>query len=212
MRAALAPHAAVVAGWSAGLLLAACHLLPLATFGQTGSRIQERAAGKEERPPVGVSALPQVLLPYWYGSHADHSVLAFVSPRVLPERAATGYAGLLGVWRRRPWPLRSGGPAGPPSSGWVSAFVGVSWQLGVPGLGFPRRLPGLNFCSHNRFVLLTGFSILAAAVLGLDSLSEGFSWRRGYWVAVACLCCWVWVSPGPVPFAAGSAGRGTGPH
>src|SRR5262249_15300867 len=59
LRRAVVPVVVVVVGWSLGMLLGACHLIPVAEFARTGARIQERGGGREERPPVGLSALPQ---------------------------------------------------------------------------------------------------------------------------------------------------------
>src|SRR5262249_39052277 len=95
LRRAAFPAAVVVAGWALGLLLGMCYLLPLVAFAGTGSRIQERGIGKEERPPVGLSALPQAVLPFCYGTHEQQDTPAYTGKLVLPESSATAYAGLL---------------------------------------------------------------------------------------------------------------------
>ena len=59
--------AMLVLGWGLGFLLAAPHLLPLLEYAQTGSRVVQRSEGNEERPPIGLAALPQVVLPDMYG-------------------------------------------------------------------------------------------------------------------------------------------------
>src|ERR1035437_8901900 len=55
--------AMLVLGWGLGFLLAAPHLLPLLEYAQTGSRMAHRNEGMEERPPAGLTAMPQVVLP-----------------------------------------------------------------------------------------------------------------------------------------------------
>ena len=53
----------LAAAWLLGFLLAAPYVLPLVEYAQTGARTARRGAGAEERPPVGLSVLPQVVLP-----------------------------------------------------------------------------------------------------------------------------------------------------
>jgi transposase-like protein len=57
----------LILGWGLGFMLAAPHLLPLLEYAQSGSRMAHRSEGAEERPPVGLAALPQVVLPDIYG-------------------------------------------------------------------------------------------------------------------------------------------------
>jgi hypothetical protein len=51
-----------------GTLMASPHILPIAEYAHTGARLERRGAGAEERPPVGLRALPQVVLPDIYGT------------------------------------------------------------------------------------------------------------------------------------------------
>jgi len=62
-RSGLLTAATLVAAWLLGFLLAAPAILPLVEYSRTGARLERRGAGGEERPPVGASALPQVVLP-----------------------------------------------------------------------------------------------------------------------------------------------------
>src|ERR1700733_13431927 len=66
-------------GWLLGFLLATPYLLPLLEYTHTGARIERRSAGDEERPPVGLSALPQTVLPDMYGTTRSGSL------RITPE-------------------------------------------------------------------------------------------------------------------------------
>ena len=83
-------------GWSVGLLLAAPHLVPLLEYTRTGARMDRRSKGEEERPPIGLAALPQVVIPHIYGSTEKDYFDA--SPREqgsLLESSAATYTGLL---------------------------------------------------------------------------------------------------------------------
>jgi hypothetical protein len=53
----------LTAAWTLGFLLAAPYLFPVLEYTSTGARMARRAAGLEERPPVGIAALPQTVLP-----------------------------------------------------------------------------------------------------------------------------------------------------
>jgi hypothetical protein len=53
-----------------------------------------RSSGFEDRPPIGLEALPQVALPMMYGStHKDSRYISRAG--CLQESAAGGYAGLI---------------------------------------------------------------------------------------------------------------------
>ena len=82
-----------------GFLLASPHLLPLLEYAKTGSRMMQRSEGQEERPPVGLAALPQVVLPDIYGTRkrtAHFSPPAQGIPEGnLLESASAAYAGVL---------------------------------------------------------------------------------------------------------------------
>ena len=87
---------ALILGWGLGFLLAAPHVLPVIEYAKTGFRMTERFNGLQERPPVGIAALPQVVLPDMYGSTIKGSFPMFPNGRNnLPESSAAAYAGVL---------------------------------------------------------------------------------------------------------------------
>jgi hypothetical protein len=189
-RRALGAGAVLAVGWGLGMVLAAQYLLPMAEYLPTGARMQRRASGVEERPPVGLAALPQVVLPYTYGAPQNGT---YYGPKPeehsnLLEGAASAYAGLLALavlaplgWCRRR--LRS------VYLFWLLlGLLGLAWLLNVPGLVHLLRLPGLNMMSFNRFTFVTGLSVLALSAMGLDVLARGApAERQWYLVAVVLL-------------------------
>src|SRR5262249_39282544 len=90
------------------------------------------------------------------------------------ESAAAAYTGLLATLLAAPLAWCSPRHRSINYFWVVLAFLGLAWMLNVPGLVQLLRLPFLNMLSHNRFVFVTSFSILALAVTGLDVL-----WRGG---------------------------------
>src|SRR5688572_4323233 len=56
------------AGWLLGFMLASPYWLPVVEYSQGGARVIRRAAGAEERPPVGISALSTTVMPDLNGS------------------------------------------------------------------------------------------------------------------------------------------------
>ena len=203
-------------GWTLGLLLAAPYLLPLVAYGRTGARMTQRGQGGEERPPIGLAALPQLVLPDIYGSTRTGSL--HLNPGHPAESSASGYCGLVATlvaaplaWSNRKQRVRN--------LFWAAlVLLGMSWQLNLPGFVQLLRLPGLNFMSHNRLVFGSGFALLALAAAGLQSLLEPTAAREtrfgrpkrsekpGGWawwlppILLACLSCWCLyrvVSPPP---------------
>jgi hypothetical protein len=177
---------AATAGWALGLGLAAPYLLPLVEYSRTGARMHRRSTGVEERPPIGISALPEVLSPFHNGALRKGWARLRGSNEL--EGAGAGYAGLLAAvvaaplafaWRnRRKSALFFLG----------LALLGMSWQLDLPGVIPLLRLPGLNMMSHNRLVFATGFSLLALAVMGLEVLRQGGpGWGRACYLGVGLL-------------------------
>ncbi len=168
--------------WGAGFAIASPWLLPLVRYQARGTRIQVRRAGGEERPPVGLKALPAVLFPDIYGRDARGSVR--LAPDIQLESSSTAYAGCLlalclapCAFARRRW-LATGFAA--------LALLGVAWVADLPPVVQLLRLPGLRLLSYSRFTFLTGFSIVALAVLGLDNLRAGYVLRRR-WLPVLLL-------------------------
>jgi hypothetical protein len=160
-------------GWALGLLLSTPYLLPMVEYSATGSRLSERAAGLEDRPPVGWEAVPQVVIPEIYGANRWDSLRIVKGPP--PESSATAYAGLLATLLVAPLGWCSSRHRSFNALWAVLGFAAIAWTLNVPGIVSLLRLPGINLFSHNRFVFVTAFSILATAVAGLDYLSRARS-------------------------------------
>lgn len=182
-------HNTLWAGWLAGLLLAAPAILPVLEYSRSGARMERRSAGSEERPPIGLAALPQVILPRIWGSLLPGSVS--VAPKGQGntlESSAAAYAGLIATLFMAPlaWCSRRHRPA---IIFWtVAGFVGLSWCLNVPGLVSLFRLPGLRMLSYNRLTFGAGFAVVCIAAIGLDSLwRRRAAWRSWHWAPVAIL-------------------------
>jgi len=178
--------AVLTIGWTLGFLLAAPYILPLAEYARTGARMEHRAQGREERPPVGAAALPQAVFPDMYGSFARGS-MRIVSGNQ-SESSCAAYAGLFATLFAAPlaWYGRRHRAM---NLFWVLlGFFGLSWCLNVPVLVTLLRLPGLNMMSHNRLVFATSLAVLALASAGLDAAWRG-TIRGGRWILlpVACL-------------------------
>jgi hypothetical protein len=178
----------LVLGWGLGFLLAAPHLLPLLEYAQTGSRMVHRSRGSEERPPVGLAALPQVILPDMYGTPARGSCFIGTGEPNLMESPSTAYAGIFATLLVAPlaWFGRHHRTI---NVFWVLlAFFGLSWCLNVPVFVYLLRLPGLNMMSHNRLVFLTAFACIAMTAIGLENLLQGIVERRWwFWLPAALL-------------------------
>ena len=174
------------AGWTIGLLLSAPQILPVLEYSRTGDRMSKRGAGNEERPPEGISALPQTVLPDMYGGYGIWSLGNFrIGTGNQLESSAATYAGLVAALFAAPlaWCSRRHR-----SSNWfwlLAALFGLSWCLNLPGVVGLLRLPGLNMMSHNRLVFFTSFAILALAATGLEAISHRLFVRR--W--------WLWLCP-----------------
>jgi hypothetical protein len=207
--------------WAIGIVAGAWMLLPLAEYMQTGYRSVARSRGAEERPPLGIQELPQVVLPDMYGSYGRRSYRLI--KRCIQESSAGAYSGMLATLLLAPLAFASRRHRSICVLASVLAFVGMSWELNVPGLVQLLRMPGLNLLSHNRFVFVTAFALLALAAVGLDVLWEGRVPRRGWFLApmallavIAIWCvCRTAVLPEPVatklPFTA-QQGDPTGGH
>lgn len=178
----------LILGWGLGFLLAAPYLLPVLEYAKTGSRMTQRSAGLEERPPVGLAALPQAILPDLYGNTAGGSF--FFGPSLednLLESASAAYAGILAALLVAPLAFCSRRHLAVNLFWIFLAFFGLSWCLDVPGFVNLLRLPGLNMMSHNRLVFLTSFAILAMAAIGLENLLAGPIQRRWWFRTLAAV-------------------------
>jgi hypothetical protein len=183
---------ALAAGWGLGLLLAAPYILPAVEYSRTGARMAGRSAGLEERPPVGLAALPETVLPDLYG--ADRTGSLRVASQNQLESAAAAYTGVLATLLAAPlaWCSRRHRAS---NVFWVLLSLGgLSWCLDLPGFVELLRLPGLNMMSHNRLVFATSFAILALMAVGLEVLRQGLMERRWWlWLPaalLAALCAW----------------------
>jgi hypothetical protein len=181
-------------GWALGFALATPHLLPVMEYVHMGARMERRAGGAEERPPVGMSALPQVVLPDIYGTMETGSLRS--APDHQAESSAAGYVGLIATLVAAPLAFCNRRHSGR-SLFWVMLTVfSLSWCLNLFGFTEILRLPGLNMLSHNRMVFLAGFAIIMLVAEGLDVLASGFvAWRWWMWLPaglLAGLCLWCW--------------------
>jgi hypothetical protein len=182
----------LTAAWALGFLLASPYMLPLVEYSRTGARMARRSAGAEERPPIGLSALPQAVLPDIYGAMESASLRCASDHQA--ESSAAGYAGVGAALLMAPLAF-SDRKRLPGNLLWsVLALFGLSWCLNVPGVVQLLRLPGLNMMSHNRLAFITCFAILALAASGLEVFLRGpVQWR--WWMRLAQgllagLCVW----------------------
>jgi hypothetical protein len=187
--------AMVLLGWGLGFLLAAPHLLPLLEYVQTGSRMIHRSQGAEVRPPTGLQALPQVVLPDIYGTTEKNS--AFIAPASetnLMESTTAAYTGVFATLLVAPLAWCNRRHRATNAFWFCLAIFGLSWCLNLPGFVQLLRLPVLHMMSHNRLVFLTSFAILALTANGLETLLDG-PIRRRWWfwlpaALLAVLCGW----------------------
>ncbi len=183
--------AVIVAGWSLGFALASVHLLPIVEYSRSSFRLERRSQGEEERPPIGMEALPQIVLPDMYGSWQEGYLWVppmdnKVPPQPLEgnqvESPATTYVGLLATLLLAPlgWCSRRHRSI---NVFWVLlAVLGLSWSLDLPGFVQVLRLPGIKMLSHNRFVFATSFSLVAMMAVGLNLLwQREVRWRWWFW-------------------------------
>ncbi|MEI8372884.1 MAG: hypothetical protein WCJ35_08625 [Planctomycetota bacterium] len=198
----------VVLGWGLGIAMAGAQYIPLLEYTATGSRIVERSQGEEERPPVGLAALPQTVLPDMYGSTQAGSFPMF------PERqgnqlesSAAAYAGLLATLLLAPLAWCNRRHRSFNLFAIALIVLGLSWSLNIPGFVQLLRMPGLKMMSHNRFVFAASFAVIALAAIGLETLANGELRRRAWFWGPALLllglCGWCFfrvISP-PEPLA-----------
>ncbi|MCY2991495.1 MAG: hypothetical protein NTY19_27010 [Planctomycetota bacterium] len=203
-RRSVAAISTLVAGWGLGFLLAAPGVLPVLEYAKTGARMMRRSQGEEERPPVGIAALPQIVLPDLLGSN-QHGSLRMISGSQLESSAQT-YTGLLATLLVAPLAWCSRRHRSLNLFWGVLGLLALGWSLNVPGLVFLLRKPPLNMMSHNRFVFAASFAILAMTAVGLDMLLRGDLRRRGwFWLPVVLLVMlggwclyWTFVPPEPI--------------
>jgi len=185
----IASAATLTLGWALGLCIATAYVAPLIEYSRTGERFARRAAGEAERPPVGITALPQIILPNLYGS-TERGSLRFVDG-AQPESSAAGYAGLLATLLLAPLAfchreLKN-------RAFWCLGLLVLSlgWLLDIPGLVQLMRMPLANMFSWNRWMMLTGFALTVFAVIGLDALIKGMVKPRLWFVIPSLLAAGV---------------------
>ena len=176
-------------GWLLGFFLATPYTLPVLDYAQNGARSSRRGAGNEERPPVGLAALPQVVVPTMYGSSERGSLPIFPENQPnLQESSAATYTGLVATLFAAPLAFCSRRHRSINLFLVVIGFFGLCWCLNVPGVVQLLRLPILNMMSHNRLVFATSFAILALAAIGLEVLvRREVQWRWWCWVPLVLL-------------------------
>jgi hypothetical protein len=158
----------ITLAWLAGFLLAAPYLIPLQEYMRTGARLESRTAGSEERPPVGLSALPTVVVPDFYGSDRADSIPLAKGNRL--EGSAGACAGLLAVFWLAPLAGFHRGLRRESIFFALLAVAGLGWTLGVPVFVNVLRMKPFNILSYNRWVFATADAILVLAAIGMESL------------------------------------------
>jgi len=181
---ALRAVVALTVAWAAGVMLATPEWLHVRDYARESARMIERSAGYENRPPVGLSAIPQVVLPDIYGSHQTGHFRIVDGNRL--ESSAAAYVGLLAVLVLVPIGLADRRRRGMNGMWLGLTLLSLAWVVDLPGLVSVMRLPGLNTISHNRSVFIASFSLLAVAVAGLDRLRRG-AFRPGKWCLIPVL-------------------------
>lgn len=185
-RPALRAVAAPALGWTIGIAASAWLILPFHEYVGTGSRMVARGHGQEERPPIGISALPQIVFPELYGANRFGNFR--YATDLFPESMVAGYAGLIALMFVAPlaWCSRMHRSI---NIFWiVLCFIAMSWMLNVPGMVQLLRLPGFNMMSHNRLPFVIAFAILAMVAVGLDVLwREPIAWRNWFFVPILLL-------------------------
>ena len=162
---------AVVIAWVLGFFLAAPQVLPTVAYAHTGVRFERRSAGTEERPPVGLAALPQIVLPKMHGSTETGSFPLFPKGQAnLSEGSAAAYTGLLASLFLAPLAFCSRRHRSFNLFSVILCVLTLAWTLNIPGLVQLFRLPGLNMLSHNRFVFAASFALLSLAAIGFEVL------------------------------------------
>lgn len=213
--AAIRSVASVTAGWTLGFMLTAVGLLPFGEYAGMGARVQDRAAGARERPPIGLSEIRLLLAPDLQGRSRPGSLFIGAAGNS-PESAATGYAGLIGLCLLAPLAALDRPRRGQAIFWTCLGVAGMAWPLDLPGFVSLYNGPVLSFLSFNRFVFVTGWAIVVLGAIGLDALLRHRprpSWRFAVpAVALAALtaafAAGAWSPPEPIGSQLEAAVRG----
>jgi hypothetical protein len=178
--------------WVLGFACSMWLLAPARDYAATGSRMIERSSGSEERPPIGIAALPQIVIPDIYGSDVNGSYQ--MGPLRLPESSAMAYAGSFSCLFLAPLAWLSYKRRSIVAMLTYISFFSLSWALHIPLIVPLLRLPGLNMMSHNRMAFVAAFSLLALGAIGLETLLQK-NVRPRWWFAIpaillAIMCIW----------------------
>ncbi len=166
----------VAAGFVLGVALSAPQTLPTLEYLRSSLRVAARAEGFVATPPVGLSALPQVVLPYYEGATRTGAVAL---RGVRQESAATAYAGFLLALVAGPLALLARRrsrlllPA-------ALALLGLAQVLDLPLLATALDSWPASALRNNRLTLFAGFGLLSLGALGLDALVAGARVRRRF--------------------------------
>jgi hypothetical protein len=183
---------ALALAWVLGFTCSTWFLIPAWDYGNTGSRVIHRRAGSEERPPVGLEALPQAVLPDIYGS-AEHGSFR-IGALTLQESSAMAYAGSVTCLVLAPLAWFSLKRRSVIAILAFLACFSFAWTLNVPLIVPLLRLPALNMMSHNRLVFVAGFALIALGAIGLEVLLRQEVHRRWWFgipaILLAVLCTW----------------------
>jgi hypothetical protein len=165
--------AVVAGGWLIGFLIGAPYLLPLLEYGRTGSRIDARSSGYEERSPEGLEGLPAVLWPEVNGGETHANTKRISHESSMLEGSSGGYAGLLAALWLAPLAWRDRSRRSLTLFLILLAVLSLGWALNVPGIVPLMRskwLRPLASLSFNRWVFAAADAILILAAIGLESL------------------------------------------
>lgn len=168
-RRACSAGGGITAAWLLGFILATAYWLPLQEYFRTGARLQARVSGAQERPPVGVSALPAVVLPDVYGSDRADSLPLVESGNRL-EGSAGACAGLLALFWLAPLAWFHSRFRQECLFFTLLAVAGLGWTLNLPGFEQVLSTRPFNMLSYNRWVFATSDAVLVLAAVGLDYL------------------------------------------
>jgi hypothetical protein len=177
----LAGTAAVLLGWLLGAVLSAPQSLPTLEYLRNSFRLVSRETTGTETAPVGLTALPQLLLPDFNGSTRRGNYYVGDSSN-LPESASTGCAGLITGVVLAPLAFCNRKHRSMVLFALVLGICGMGQILGIPLLKQLYEAFPLRAMRENRLVLLTGWAIAIMGVIGLDAIGPNLRRRLWFWL------------------------------